>query len=201
MTGADLTEGHWDAFFAFYMDTGSRKWGTPYLTRPFFSLIGETMRDEILLVLARRDGRAIAGALNFIGADTLYGRYWGALEEHPACISRSATTRPSTSPLPVSSRASRPARKARTSSPAAICRCRPTVPIGSGIPGLRRAVADYLRRERAAVAREIARSARSRLIGARFVLGERNSPIAVAWQRPTIPTEILVDLGAATTSK
>ena len=62
---------------------GSRKWGTPYLTRSFFSLIGETMRDEILLVLAKRDGRTIAGALNFIGADALYGRYWGALEEHP----------------------------------------------------------------------------------------------------------------------
>jgi predicted N-acyltransferase len=83
VTGADLTEAHWDDFFAFYMDTGSRKWGSPYLTRQFFSLIGETMRDEILLVLARRGGRAIAGALNFIGADTLYGRYWGALEEHP----------------------------------------------------------------------------------------------------------------------
>ena len=83
VTGADLTEAHWDSFFAFYMDTGSRKWGSPYLNREFFSLIGETMRDEVLLVLARRSGRAIAGALNFIGADALYGRYWGALEEHP----------------------------------------------------------------------------------------------------------------------
>jgi predicted N-acyltransferase len=83
VTGKDLTEAHWDAFFAFYMDTGSRKWGSPYLTRQFFSLIGETMRDEILLVFAKRNGRAIAGALNFIGPDTLYGRYWGALAEHP----------------------------------------------------------------------------------------------------------------------
>ncbi|MBX3497149.1 MAG: N-acetyltransferase [Parvibaculum sp.] len=83
VTGADLTEDHWDAFFAFYMDTGSRKWGSPYLSREFFSLIGERMAQETLLVMARRDGRLIAGALNFIGGDALYGRNWGALEHHP----------------------------------------------------------------------------------------------------------------------
>jgi predicted N-acyltransferase len=83
LTGADLTEAAWDAFFAFYMDTGSRKWGRPYLNRRFFSLIGERMADRILLMLATRDGIPIAGALNFIGSDTLYGRYWGAAEEHP----------------------------------------------------------------------------------------------------------------------
>jgi predicted N-acyltransferase len=83
VTGADLTERHWDAFFEFYMDTGSRKWGTPYLTRSFFSLINETMADQTLLILARRNGRYIAGALNFIGSDTLYGRNWGAIEHHP----------------------------------------------------------------------------------------------------------------------
>jgi hypothetical protein len=83
LTGSDLKEIHWDAFFAFYMDTGSRKWGSPYLTRKFFSLIGETMADRILLVMAKRNGRYIAGALNFIGSDTLYGRNWGALEHHP----------------------------------------------------------------------------------------------------------------------
>src|SRR5690606_25142772 len=66
LTGSDLTEAAWDAFFAFYMDTGSRKWGRPYLTREFFSLIGERMRDRILLVMARRAGRWIAGAINFI---------------------------------------------------------------------------------------------------------------------------------------
>lgn len=82
-TGADLTEAHWDAFFAFYMDTGSRKWGTPYLNRRFFSLLGERMAERVLLIFAYRDGQPIAGALNLIGSDALYGRYWGALEEHP----------------------------------------------------------------------------------------------------------------------
>ncbi len=80
VTGRDLTEAHWDAFFAFYMNTGSRKWGTPYLTRDCFSLLGQSMADELLLVFAKRGGRYIAGALNVIGADTLYGRYWGATE-------------------------------------------------------------------------------------------------------------------------
>ena len=83
LTGADMTEAHWDAFFAFYMDTGARKWGRPYLTRDFFSRIGATMADRIALVMAFRDGVAIAGALNLIGRDALYGRQWGALEEVP----------------------------------------------------------------------------------------------------------------------
>jgi hypothetical protein len=83
LTGADLTEAVWDAFFAFYMDTGSRKWGSPYLTRTFFSIVSEKMRDRILLVMAKRNGRWIAGALNFLGSDTIYGRNWGALEHHP----------------------------------------------------------------------------------------------------------------------
>jgi predicted N-acyltransferase len=83
LTGSDLTEEVWDAFFAFYMDTGSRKWGRPYLTREFFSIVGEKMRDRILLVMAKRAGRWIAGAINFLGSDTIYGRNWGALEHHP----------------------------------------------------------------------------------------------------------------------
>lgn len=82
-TGADLTEQVWDAFYKFYMDTGSRKWGRPYLNRPFFSLVGAAMADRIVLILARRDRRWIAGALNFLGAHTLYGRYWGAIEHRP----------------------------------------------------------------------------------------------------------------------
>ncbi len=81
LTGSDLTEDHWDAFFGFYMDTGSRKWGRPYLTRSFFSIVSETMADRILLMMCKRDGRYIAGALNFIGGDTLYGRYWGCVED------------------------------------------------------------------------------------------------------------------------
>jgi predicted N-acyltransferase len=83
LTGSDLTESVWDAFFEFYMETGSRKWGRPYLTRPFYSLVGEKMRDRILLVMAKRNGRWIAGAINFIGSHTLFGRHWGAVEHHP----------------------------------------------------------------------------------------------------------------------
>jgi hypothetical protein len=81
--GAEITEAHWDAFFDFYMDTGGRKWGRPYLNRRFFSELGQRMADRCLLVMARRDGRYIAGALNLIGGDCLYGRYWGAIEHHP----------------------------------------------------------------------------------------------------------------------
>ncbi|MEA2937800.1 MAG: uncharacterized protein QOC56_1304 [Alphaproteobacteria bacterium] len=83
LTGADLTESVWDAFFDFYMDTGSRKWGQPYLTRSFYSMIGEKMADRVLLVMARRNGRFIAGAINFIGSNVLFGRHWGAIEHHP----------------------------------------------------------------------------------------------------------------------
>jgi predicted N-acyltransferase len=83
LTGSDITEDAWDAFFEFYMETGSRKWGRPYLTRSFFSLVGQAMADDILLVMARRNGRWIAGAINFIGSDTLFGRNWGAIEHHP----------------------------------------------------------------------------------------------------------------------
>ena len=83
LTGAELTEDHWDAFFGFYMDTGSRKWGQPYLNRRFFSLLGERMADRVLLIMARRDGRWIAGALNLIGDDCLYGRNWGCIEDVP----------------------------------------------------------------------------------------------------------------------
>ena len=82
-TGADLNEDIWDVFFGFYTDTGARKWGQPYLTRKFFSLIGETMAEDILLVMAKRNGRYVAGAINFIGSHTLYGRNWGCVEDHP----------------------------------------------------------------------------------------------------------------------
>lgn len=84
LTGSAIHDGHWDAFFSFYMDTGARKWGRPYLTRDFFSLMGRDLRDRIMLVMCRRpDDRYVAGALNFIGTDTLYGRHWGAVEDHP----------------------------------------------------------------------------------------------------------------------
>ncbi len=83
ITGNDIRERHWDAFFAFYTETGSRKWGSPYLNRRFFSLLGGTMADRCLLVLARDGNRYVAGALNMLGGDCLYGRYWGAIEHHP----------------------------------------------------------------------------------------------------------------------
>ena len=83
LTGSDLKEEHWDAFFAFYMDTGARKWGRPYLNRQFFSQLSECMAEKVLLLMARRNGRWIAGALNLIGADCLYGRHWGCIEDVP----------------------------------------------------------------------------------------------------------------------
>jgi len=81
LRGAEIGRTEWDAMWAFYQDTGSRKWGRPYLTRAFFDLVGERMGDELLLFLAFRDARPVAGALNFVGSDTLYGRYWGCTEE------------------------------------------------------------------------------------------------------------------------
>lgn len=83
LSGDALRPHHWDAFWQFYQDTGSRKWGRPYLTRVFFEGLHKTMRDDVLLVLAERDGRAVAGALNLIGREVLFGRYWGCIEDHP----------------------------------------------------------------------------------------------------------------------
>lgn len=83
--GAGITEAHWDAFYQFYVETGARKWGTPYLNRRFFSLLGAAMPDSCLLVMAKRAGRYVAGALNLVGGDCIYGRYWGAIEHH-ACL-------------------------------------------------------------------------------------------------------------------
>ncbi len=82
LCGDDIKPHHWDAFFAFYMDTGGRKWGSPYLTRSFFDILGSTMADKVVLVMAEADGRPVGGALNLRGDDTLYGRYWGCLESH-----------------------------------------------------------------------------------------------------------------------
>jgi predicted N-acyltransferase len=81
-SGAQITPEDWDAFWVFYQDTGARKWGSPYLTRSFFDLVQAALGDDLLLVLAMRDGRPIAGALNLIGAECLYGRYWGCTEHH-----------------------------------------------------------------------------------------------------------------------
>jgi len=156
VTGRDLTEAHFDAFFAFYLDTGSRKWGSPYLTRRCFSLLGATMADQILLVLAKRSGRYIAGALNFIGQDALYGRYWGAVEEHPClhfevCYYQAIEFAIAHQLARVEAGAQGAHKLARGYLPSETYSAHYIVD-----PGLRRAVADYLKRERRAVAREIA---------------------------------------------
>ncbi len=83
LVGSDIAQRHWDAFFSFYMHTGARKWGRPYLTRGFFDEVGATMAERILLVMVRKGADYIAGAINFLGDDAVYGRHWGALEERP----------------------------------------------------------------------------------------------------------------------
>lgn len=83
LSGDDIRPEHWDAMWAFYQDTGARKWGVPYLTRAFFEIAHETLRDDILLIFAMENARPVAGAMNLIGASALYGRYWGAIEDHP----------------------------------------------------------------------------------------------------------------------
>jgi uncharacterized protein len=83
LCGSEIEPRHWDAFWRFYQDTGARKWGQPYLKRGFFPEVAETMGDKVLLILAERDGVPIAGALNFIGGEALYGRYWGCSEDVP----------------------------------------------------------------------------------------------------------------------
>lgn len=148
LTGSDLTESIWDQFFAFYMDTGGRKWGRPYLTRQFYSLIGERMADDILLVMAKRNGRYIAGAINFIGGDALYGRHWGAIEDHPflhfeVCYHQAIDFAIEKGLARVEAGAQGEHKLARGYMPV-------TTHSAHYIthPGLRRAVADYLVRER-----------------------------------------------------
>ncbi|MGE0178643.1 MAG: GNAT family N-acetyltransferase [Sphingomonas sp.] len=156
LTGADLKEHHWDVFWAFYQDTGARKWGRPYLTRSFFSLLGERLADRVLLMLAIRDGRPIAGALNLIGAEALYGRYWGCVEDVPflhfeLCYYRA-----------IEAAIARGLRRVEAGAQGGhkLARGYRAVPTWSAHyiadPGFRAAVADFLRRERPAVEREIA---------------------------------------------
>lgn len=151
-TGADLRAEHWDAFWTFYQDTGARKWGRPYLTRAFFDLLGARMADHVLLLLARRDGRWVAGALNLIGAEALYGRYWGCVEDIPflhfeLCYHQAMEHAIRLGLARVEAGAQGAHKLARGYLPA------PTFSLHH-IPhaGFRNAVEDYLRRERAAVA-------------------------------------------------
>ncbi|MBY8915211.1 GNAT family N-acetyltransferase [Nitratireductor sp. L1-7-SE] len=156
LTGPDLTESVWDDFFSFYADTGSRKWGRPYLNRRFFSLIGERMADDILLVMARRNGRYIAGAINFIGSDTLFGRNWGCVEHHPflhfeVCYHQAIEFAIARGLTRVEAGAQGEHKLARGYEPVTT-RSAHYIPH----PGLRRAVAQYLEMERRDVA-EISR--------------------------------------------
>ncbi len=155
VTGSDLSEAHWDAFHAFYLDTGARKWGSPYLNRETFSLIGERMADRVLLVMAYEAGRPIAGALNFIGSDTLYGRYWGCLSARSMlhfeiCYYQAIDFALANGLKYVEAGAQGGHKLARG-----------YVPVETrsahwiAHPGFRQAIADYLRRERAAVAADM----------------------------------------------
>jgi hypothetical protein len=156
VTGSDLTEAHLDTFFAFYIDTGARKWGSPYLTRDCFSLLRQSMTDRILLVLAKRSGAYIAGALNFIGQDALYGRYWGGIEDHPflhfeVCYYQAIDFAIAHKLARVEAGAQGAHKLARGYLPSETYSAHYIADAA-----LRRAVADYLKRERLAVAREIA---------------------------------------------
>ncbi len=156
VTGSSISSRHWDAFFRFYMDTGSRKWGRPYLTRSFFDLVGAAMAQRILLVMAKRGGRYIAGAINFIGDDALYGRNWGAIEERPflhfeVCYYQAIEFALARKLKRVEAGAQGEHKLARG--------YRPVVTYSAhefADARLAKAVADYLRRERVAVARAIA---------------------------------------------
>jgi uncharacterized protein len=152
LTGSDLTESVWDTFFEFYMETGSRKWGRPYLTRAFYSLVGEKMRDRVLLVMAKRNGRWIAGAINFIGSDTLFGRHWGCVEHHPflhfeLCYYQAIQFAIEKKLGRVEAGAQGEHKIARGYMPTTTYSAHYIVD-----PGLRRAIEDFLKRERAYVA-------------------------------------------------
>jgi uncharacterized protein len=152
LTGSDLTEDIWDAFFAFYTETGSRKWGRPYLTREFYSLVGDKMRDRILLVMAKRTGHWIAGAINFIGSHTLFGRHWGAVEHHPflhfeLCYYQAIDYAIAHKMQRVEAGAQGEHKISRGYMPTTTFSVHYIAD-----PGLRRAIADYLVRERAYVA-------------------------------------------------
>jgi uncharacterized protein len=156
LTGAAIKEKHWDAFFDFYTDTGSRKWGQPYLNRRFFSLLGASMADRCLLIMAKRGRPYVAGALNIIGGDCLYGRYWGALEPHPflhfeVCYYQAIDYAIGHGLARVEAGAQGEHKLARGYMPT------PTYSAHwIADPGLRRAIARYVQEERAAVAESIA---------------------------------------------
>ncbi len=155
LTGSDLTESVWDTFFDFYMDTGGRKWGHPYLTRDFFSRVGASMADQTLLVMAKRHGRTIAGALNFFGDGVLFGRNWGCTEFVPFLHFETCYYQA------IEFAIARGLKKVEAGAQGAHKLLRGYMPTTTysahyiAHPGLRRAVDDYLKREREAVAEHI----------------------------------------------
>jgi predicted N-acyltransferase len=155
LTGADIKPAHWDAFWGFYQDTGARKWGRPYLRRAFFPMLSERLGERVLLMLALRNGRPIAGALNLVGADTLYGRYWGASEEVPflhfeLCYYQAIDAAIARGLARVEAGAQGSHKLARGYAPAVTWSAHYIEN-----PSFRRAVADYLEAERAAVIDEV----------------------------------------------
>lgn len=156
LSGTDLSPAHWDAFFACYQETGSRKWGSPYLNRAFFDLIHQRMADDLMMVMAKHDGRYIAAALNFVGSGALYGRYWGRLEDRPAlhfelCYHQGIEFAIERGLSRMESGAQGEHKLARGFRPKAVHSAHFIAD-----PGFRAAVADYLEREREAVEYEIA---------------------------------------------
>jgi hypothetical protein len=154
LRGADIGSSDWDAMWAFYQDTGSRKWGRPYLTRQFFDLVGDSMGDRVLLFLACREGLPIAAALNFIGPDTLYGRYWGTVDDTPflhfeVCYYEAIEWAIDHGLASVQAGAQGEHKIARGYEPV-ITKSAHFIPN----PSFRRAVADFLETERAAIATE-----------------------------------------------
>ena len=152
LTGKEITEEAWDAFFEFYMETGSRKWGRPYLNRAFYSEIDRTMANDVLLVMAKRNNQWIAGAINFIGSETLFGRHWGAVEHHPflhfeICYYQAIDFAIQRGLRIVEAGAQGEHKLARGYLPQTTYSAHYIAD-----PGLRHAIADYLKRERAYVA-------------------------------------------------
>jgi uncharacterized protein len=156
LVGTEIEPRHWDAFWRFYQDTGARKWGQPYLTRSFFPMVGEALGDKVLLILAERDGVPIAGALNFIGREALYGRYWGCSEDVPflhfeLCYYQAIDAAITRGLSRVEAGAQGEHKLARGYEPMATWSAH-FIPH----PGFKEAVSDFLIRERRAVERDIA---------------------------------------------
>ena len=156
LSGADITEAHWDAFWQFYQDTSARKWGQPYLTRQFFTMIGRDMADSVILILALKNGVAVAGALNLIGSDALYGRYWGCTQDIPflhfeLCYYQA-----------IDAAIARGLKRVEAGAQGEHKLARGYVPVTTwsahyiANPGFRAAVYDFLARERMAVAEQVA---------------------------------------------